>query len=88
MMPQKVDGNGLDLFIATSGAAPALRLVVAAVSSDISATSAIRAAQSTYTQVVSRLTGLPPDELRAVRAYEEASRGRRTILLAIDRLLG
>ena len=39
-------------------------------------------------QVVSRLTGLTPDELRAVRAYEEASRGRRTILLAIDRLLG
>lgn len=38
-------------------------------------------------QVVSRLTGLTPDELRAVRAYEEASRGRRTILLAIDRLL-
>src|SRR5205823_2185120 len=36
-------------------------------------------------QVVSRLTGLPPDELRAVRAYEEARRGRRTILLAIDR---
>jgi hypothetical protein len=39
-------------------------------------------------QVVSRLTGLTPGELRAVRAYEEASRGRRTILLAIDRLLG
>ncbi|HEV7536445.1 MAG TPA: hypothetical protein VGP90_12470 [Acidimicrobiia bacterium] len=39
-------------------------------------------------QVVSRLTGLTPDELRAVRGYEEASRGRRTILLAIDRLLG
>ena len=39
-------------------------------------------------QVVSRLTGLTPDELRAVRAYEEASRGRRTILQAIDRLLG
>lgn len=39
-------------------------------------------------QVVSRLTGLSPEELRAVRAYEEASRGRRTVLLAIDRLLG
>ena len=38
-------------------------------------------------QVVSRLTGLAPDELRAVRAYEEGSRGRRTVLLAIDRLL-
>ena len=39
-------------------------------------------------QVVSRLTGLTPDELRAVRVYEEGSRARRTILLAIDRLLG
>lgn len=38
-------------------------------------------------QVVSRLTGLSPDELRAVKAYEEGSRGRRTVLLAIDRLL-
>jgi hypothetical protein len=38
-------------------------------------------------QVVSRLTGLTPDELRAVRAYEDASRGRRTVLLAIDRLV-
>jgi hypothetical protein len=38
-------------------------------------------------QVVSRLTGLTPEELRAVRAYEERSRGRRTVLLAIDRLL-
>jgi hypothetical protein len=38
-------------------------------------------------QVVSRLTGLTPEELRAVRGYEDASRGRRTVLLAIDRLL-
>ena len=38
-------------------------------------------------QVVSRLTGLSSEELRAVRAYEEASRGRRTVILAIDRLL-
>jgi hypothetical protein len=38
-------------------------------------------------QVVSRLTGLSPEELQAVRAYEETSRGRRTVILAIDRLL-
>lgn len=38
-------------------------------------------------QVVSRLTGLTPEELRAVRSYEENSRGRRTVILAIDRLL-
>ena len=38
-------------------------------------------------QVVSRLTGLSPEELRAIRSYEEGSRGRRTVLVAIDRLL-
>jgi hypothetical protein len=38
-------------------------------------------------QVVSRLTGLTPEELRAICSYEEANRGRRTVLLAIDRLL-
>jgi hypothetical protein len=68
LMPQRVDGDGLDLFIATSSAAPALRMVVAAVSNDISESSAMRAAQSTYTQVVSGITldegvhDLPTDE--------------------------
>ncbi|HZI36682.1 MAG TPA: hypothetical protein VFF24_00135 [Acidimicrobiia bacterium] len=38
-------------------------------------------------QVVSRLSGLTPEELRAIRSYEEGSRGRRTVLVAIDRLL-
>ena len=38
-------------------------------------------------QVVSRLTGLTAEELRSVRSYEESSRGRRTVILAIDRLL-
>lgn len=56
LMPQRRDGNGLDLVIATTSAAPALRLVVAAVSSDISEVSATEAAQSIYTQVVSRIT--------------------------------
>lgn len=39
-------------------------------------------------QVVSRLAGLTPDELQAVRSYEEGGRGRRTVLAAIDRILG
>ncbi|MEO8285462.1 MAG: glutamate mutase L [Chloroflexota bacterium] len=56
LMPQRRDNSGLDLFIATSSAAPALLIVVAAVSSDISEVSAMQAAQSTYTQVVSRIT--------------------------------
>lgn len=55
-MPQRRDGSGIDLFIATSSAAPALRLVVASVSEDISEKSAMQAARSTYTQVVSRIT--------------------------------
>jgi hypothetical protein len=33
------------------------------------------------------LSGLTPEELRAIRSYEEGSRGRRTVLVAIDRLL-
>jgi hypothetical protein len=38
-------------------------------------------------QVVERLEGLPTDDLAAVRAYEEAHRGRRTILFKIDQLV-
>ncbi len=56
LMPQRYDGNGLDLFIATSSAAPALRLVVAAVSRDVSEASAMQVGMSAYTQVVSRIT--------------------------------
>lgn len=37
-------------------------------------------------QVVSRLAGLAPAELEAVRGYEGASRGRRTILTKIAQL--
>ncbi len=37
-------------------------------------------------QVVERLDGLQPDELTAVRAYEEAHRSRRTILFKIEQL--
>jgi hypothetical protein len=38
-------------------------------------------------QVVPRLAALTPDELAAVRAYEAAHRGRRTILGRVDQLL-
>jgi hypothetical protein len=37
-------------------------------------------------QVVQRLGGLAPDELEAVRQYESATRGRRTILSKIAQL--
>ena len=39
-------------------------------------------------QVVARLPTLTKDELAAVRAFEVAHRGRRTILGRIDQLLG
>jgi hypothetical protein len=39
-------------------------------------------------QVVQRLGGLSPAELEAVRAYEEATRGRRTILTKVAQLQG
>ena len=39
-------------------------------------------------QVVPRLTGLGPSELEAVRSYEAARRGRRTILAKIAQLQG
>ena len=55
-IPQRRDGSGIDLFIATSSAAHPLRLVVAAVSEDISERSAMQAARSSYTQIVSRIT--------------------------------
>ena len=55
-MPQRKDGSGLDLFIATSSAAPALRLVIASVSEGVSGRSVLGAAHSTYTHVVSRIT--------------------------------
>lgn len=37
-------------------------------------------------QVVERLTGLAPEELESVRAYERAHRNRRTILGKIDQI--
>jgi hypothetical protein len=39
-------------------------------------------------QVVQRLAGLSRDEVAAVRAYEAATRGRRTILARAEQLLG
>lgn len=39
-------------------------------------------------QVVPRLEGLSPDELEAIRLYEEARRARKTVLTRIDQLRG
>lgn len=56
VLPQRADGSGLDLFIATSSAAPSLRIAVVTVSSDISEPSALQAVGSAYTHVVARIT--------------------------------
>jgi hypothetical protein len=37
-------------------------------------------------QVVQRLPGLSAEELEAVRAYEQAGRGRKTVLLRVAQL--
>lgn len=39
-------------------------------------------------QVVPRLEGLSPEELEAIRVYEEATRARKTVLSRIDQLRG
>jgi hypothetical protein len=39
-------------------------------------------------QVVNRLAGLSPDELRSVQQYEAATRGRKTILSKVAQLQG
>ncbi|MDQ4088734.1 MAG: hypothetical protein M3163_00265 [Actinomycetota bacterium] len=39
-------------------------------------------------QVVPRLEGLSPDELDAIRAYEVATRARKTVLTRVDQLRG
>ena len=69
---------------ATKASTPAAKVAPAASAADLP----IREYDGlSASQVVSRLTGLSPGELRAVRFYEEGSRGRRTVILAIDRLL-
>jgi hypothetical protein len=39
-------------------------------------------------QVVPRLEGLSADDLEAVRAYEQATRARKTVLTRISQLRG
>lgn len=70
LMPQRRDGSGIDLFIVTASAAPALRLVVAAVSGHISEASAMQAAHSTYTQIVSHIT--LDEGIRIIPAQDDA----------------
>lgn len=72
--PVQAKSNGKSASAAPSPA-PAPRPAASAASLAIPNYDALSASQ-----VVQRLAGLAPDELEAVREYEEATRGRRTIL--------
>ncbi len=72
---------------APSGNGAARPAPVTATSSDEAAKLAIPDYDAlAATQVVDRLAGLSRDELEAVRAYESAHRGRKTILGRIEQL--
>lgn len=67
--PQHTDGHGVDVFVATCSAAPAIRLVVAGVTQDFSARAARQAASSAYTHLLATISvdepapGARPDAL-------------------------
>ncbi len=70
-----------------NGSARPAPVVQAAPDPTLSATLAIPGYDSlSASQVVERLTGLPPSDLDEVREYEAAHRNRRTILGKIDQL--
>lgn len=55
-MPQNAERDGVNAVVATTSAAGYMSLVVAAVSSDVSARSALRASHATYTSVLQTIT--------------------------------
>lgn len=55
IMPAKMDGSGIDLFVATISAGPPIRVVAAGLLDDISLASAIRLASTTYSEVIETL---------------------------------
>lgn len=69
--PQRADGQGTDLFVATCSAAPPIRIVVAGITGDFSTRAARQAAAGTYTQV---LTTISVDEPTAVRQINGLTR--------------
>ena len=58
--PQHADGHGVDLFLATCSAAPALRLVVAGLTRDYSSAAAQIGIERTYSDVLDVLNGDDP----------------------------
>jgi hypothetical protein len=51
ILPERADGSGVDRFLATSSAAPPLRVILVGLTYDVSLASARRAALATYTQI-------------------------------------
>jgi hypothetical protein len=72
--PQHIDGHGVDLFVATCSAAPAIRLVVAGVTQDFSARAARQAASSAYTHLLATISVDEP----APGARSDALTGKAT----------
>lgn len=56
ILPEGADGRGVDLFIATSSAAPPLKVAVGGLVERVSGASAIRAARSTYSHLTHLFT--------------------------------
>lgn len=78
-----VDAEGVHEVIAPPAAAPAPRSGPASETLPLADYDSLAASQ-----VIPRLTGLDSDELEAVRAYEAAHRGRKTILGRLAQLQG
>jgi hypothetical protein len=96
--PQAASGTGGDPVASTNGHAPAGATPPAPAAADPSAAAAPVPDVATLaipgydtlsaSQVVPRLEGLTPEELEAIRAYEQATRVRKTVLTRIDQLRG
>jgi len=65
LVPSRGEATGVDLFVATTSAAPALRTVLVGLMDDVSVASARRVALSTYTNIVDTLS------LSDIRSEEE-----------------
>lgn len=89
LRPSGTSGTPSASAAAPTGAIPAAPASAAPRSSAASGTLAIADYDSlAASQVIPRLAGLEPAELEAVRAYEAAHRGRKTILGKVAQLQG
>jgi hypothetical protein len=83
--PQTIERDGVDAVVAVTSAAGEMRVVVAAVSMDVSARSALRASRATYTTTLQVVT---LDDTRATRNGEGAAAERTWIERQVEALIG